>query len=60
MPQPVDLGTLTSRLDLLAAVPDEREVAAAEETVLAAVLVRPDLVSGLAERLFPAPMNHSR
>lgn len=47
----VDPDTLTSRLDLAALMPDEGEIAAAEETVLAAVLVRPDALTGLAERL---------
>lgn len=53
MPQRVDPDTLTSRLDLVAPMPEEREVAAAEETVLAAVLVRPATLGRLAARLYP-------
>lgn len=53
LPQRVDPDSLASRLDLVASVPDDREVTAAEETVLAAVLVRPDMLGVLAERLYP-------
>ncbi|HEX5117833.1 MAG TPA: DnaB-like helicase N-terminal domain-containing protein [Pseudonocardiaceae bacterium] len=53
VPQRVDPDTLASRLDLVAPMPEEGEVATAEETVLAAVLVRPDTLSGLAARLHP-------
>ncbi|HWE88798.1 MAG TPA: DnaB-like helicase N-terminal domain-containing protein, partial [Pseudonocardiaceae bacterium] len=51
--EPVEPESVTSRLDLLAPPPDAQQLTAAEETVVASVLIRPDTLGRLIDRLYP-------
>lgn len=49
----VDPDSIVSGLDAFASPPDERDLATAEETVIASVLIRPEALAGLLDRLYP-------